>query len=87
MPGHVNYLTGNDPSLWQTGVPVYTGITYRDLYPGHAPTQLSGKMELVWGTQTAPFNIKFNDSFCRFIENNLKITVFRSNFTSVKQTT
>lgn len=33
------------------------------------------------------FNIKFNDSFCRFIENNFKITAFRSNFTSVKQTT
>jgi CHASE2 domain-containing sensor protein len=34
---------------------------YRDLYPEHPPAPLKGKMELVWGTETAPFNVTFND--------------------------
>ena len=34
---------------------------YKDLYRPHAPGSLAGKMELVWGTRTAPFNVKFND--------------------------
>lgn len=34
---------------------------YRDLYPSHPLGPVDGKLELVWGTKTAPFNIKFND--------------------------
>jgi hypothetical protein len=34
LPGTANYFTGNDPSLWQTNVPTYGSIVYRDLYPG-----------------------------------------------------
>lgn len=29
-----NYFLGNDPSKWSTGVAVYEGITYDELYPG-----------------------------------------------------
>jgi YD repeat-containing protein len=34
LPGVSNYLIGNDPSKWRTGVPHYADVTYRDLYPG-----------------------------------------------------
>ncbi len=31
---HVSYLIGDDPSRWQRNVPVWSGVRYRDLYPG-----------------------------------------------------
>jgi phosphatidylserine/phosphatidylglycerophosphate/cardiolipin synthase-like enzyme len=34
LPGVVNILKGNDPSKWQTNLPTYAGIVYRELYPG-----------------------------------------------------
>ena len=33
-PGEVNYLRGNDPERWQTELPGYTSVVYRDLWPG-----------------------------------------------------
>src|ERR1700682_4588524 len=32
--GTVNYLIGNDPARWQTNLPTYGEIVYRDLWPG-----------------------------------------------------
>jgi hypothetical protein len=32
--GDINYLLGNDPERWQTGLPGYTSVVYRDLWPG-----------------------------------------------------
>jgi hypothetical protein len=32
--GHVNYLIGNDPSQWRTGIPTHARIRYRQVYPG-----------------------------------------------------
>ncbi len=34
VPTHVSYLIGKNPSLWQRDVPVWSGVRYRDLYPG-----------------------------------------------------
>ncbi len=34
QPGVVNYLVGNDPSKWRTGVPTYAKVRYSQLYPG-----------------------------------------------------
>lgn len=34
LPTHVSYLIGNDPARWQRDVPVWSGVRYRDLYPG-----------------------------------------------------
>ena len=31
---HVSYLIGSDPARWHTDVPVWSGVRYRDLYPG-----------------------------------------------------
>lgn len=33
-PGVINYLIGNDPARWRTGVPLYSRVTYDDVYPG-----------------------------------------------------
>lgn len=30
----VSYLIGNDPALWESDVPAWSGVRYRDLYPG-----------------------------------------------------
>jgi hypothetical protein len=34
LPGKVNYLLGNDPRQWRTGVATYGGIQYLGIYPG-----------------------------------------------------
>ncbi|HNT74469.1 MAG TPA: SBBP repeat-containing protein [Anaerolineae bacterium] len=34
MAGRANYLLGNNPARWQTALPLYTHVTYTDLYPG-----------------------------------------------------
>lgn len=34
MLGKVNYLLGNDPSQWRSGVPVFTRVRVNNLYPG-----------------------------------------------------
>lgn len=33
-PGDVNYFRGNDPSRWRTGIPRYSQLVYRNLWPG-----------------------------------------------------
>jgi hypothetical protein len=34
LPGVVNILKGNDPAKWRTNLSTYSGIAYRELYPG-----------------------------------------------------
>ena len=34
LPGVANYYIGSDPSRWQSNVPTYGSIRYRNLYPG-----------------------------------------------------
>lgn len=34
MPGKINYLIGNDPSKWQTGLPTFGNVRVEELYPG-----------------------------------------------------
>ncbi len=31
---HVSYFLGNDPAQWNADVPVWSGVRYKDLYPG-----------------------------------------------------
>jgi hypothetical protein len=33
-PGHVNYLRGDDPGGWRTGLAAYESVVYRELWPG-----------------------------------------------------
>jgi uncharacterized repeat protein (TIGR01451 family) len=34
LPGVANFILGNNPAKWQTNLPTYAGIVYRNLYPG-----------------------------------------------------
>jgi hypothetical protein len=34
LPGRANYLTGNDPAGWQTGLPTYATVVQHNIYPG-----------------------------------------------------
>ncbi len=34
LPGKSNYFIGGDPTLWRTGVPSYSRVRYREVYPG-----------------------------------------------------
>ena len=34
LPGKSNYFIGNDPSRWHRGVPQYSRVRYRNVYPG-----------------------------------------------------
>jgi PKD repeat protein len=34
VPGTYNYIIGDDPSLWRTGVRAYSEVVYQDLYEG-----------------------------------------------------
>jgi uncharacterized protein (TIGR03437 family) len=34
LPGVANYLIGNDPARWHTGVPTYQRVRYPGIYPG-----------------------------------------------------
>ncbi len=34
LPGKVNYLIGSDPGKWHTGVPAFSRVRYRGVYPG-----------------------------------------------------
>jgi hypothetical protein len=34
LPGVVNILNGNNPTKWRKNLPTYSGVAYRELYPG-----------------------------------------------------
>ena len=34
LPGKVNYFSGDDPTRWRSNIPTYSGVRYRDVYPG-----------------------------------------------------
>ncbi len=34
LPGHVNYLLGDEPSKWRTNIATYARVRYRSIYPG-----------------------------------------------------
>jgi hypothetical protein len=34
QPGMANYFIGNDPNKWQTNVPIYKKVHYKNIYPG-----------------------------------------------------
>ena len=42
LPTKMNYLVGNDSAKWRSGVPVWGGVRYRDLYPG-VDLEISGE--------------------------------------------
>jgi hypothetical protein len=51
LPGKVNYLRGNDPARWRTGLPTYENIVYQALYPG-VDLRYEGSQGRLKGTYT-----------------------------------
>lgn len=49
-----NYLTGNDPSRWQSGVPNYARVHQRDLYPGIDVVYYGNQRQLEYDFVVAP---------------------------------
>ncbi len=50
LPGKSNYFFGRDPAKWITGVPQYSSVTYRQVYPGidliyHGDEESAGRLE------------------------------------------
>ncbi|MBI3872547.1 MAG: SBBP repeat-containing protein [candidate division Zixibacteria bacterium] len=45
-----NYFLGNDPAKWRTGVPNFTAVVYRDIYPGIDAriTGVAGQLQTKW---------------------------------------
>lgn len=51
LPGRVNYFSGNDPTHWQTDLPTYAGVVYRQLYKG-IDLRFDGTSRSLKGTYT-----------------------------------
>ena len=54
LPGAVNYLVGNDPSRWRSGVPTYARVEYQSLYPGVDLVYYGTQGELEYDLVVAP---------------------------------
>ncbi len=54
LPGRVNYLIGNDPAQWRTGVPVFSKVRYRDVYPGVDLIYYGNQRQLEYDFVVAP---------------------------------
>jgi hypothetical protein len=54
LPGESNYLTGNDPRKWQTGVERYSKVQYAQVYPGIDMVYYGNQGELEYDFVVAP---------------------------------
>lgn len=50
LPGIVNYLIGSNSRVWHIGIPTYSGVGYRNMYPGIDLVYYghSGRVEYDW---------------------------------------
>jgi len=53
LPGVANYVIGNDPHTWKTGIPTFAKVVYKDVYPGIDLTYYGhvGQLEYDWIVQ------------------------------------
>ncbi|PYR06911.1 MAG: hypothetical protein DMF99_24660 [Acidobacteria bacterium] len=54
LPGTTNYLIGNDPRLWKTGIHGYHKVEYRDVYPGVNVIYYGNQRQLEYDFVLAP---------------------------------
>lgn len=54
LPGHTNYLSGNDPAKWQTGLSTYAKVKYQDIYPGIDVVYYGNQRQLEYDFVVAP---------------------------------
>ncbi|MEP6913478.1 MAG: SBBP repeat-containing protein, partial [bacterium] len=54
LPGHRNYLRGNDPAKWQTNVPTFRKVAYQEIYPGISLTYYGNSRDLEYDFELLP---------------------------------
>ena len=54
LPGKVNYLTGNDPAQWRTGVGMFAKVRIGELYPGINLVYYGNQQQLEYDFAIAP---------------------------------
>ena len=54
LPAKANYLLGNDPTKWRTGVPLYAKVRYKDAYPGIDLVYYGNQEQLEFDLVVAP---------------------------------
>jgi hypothetical protein len=54
LPGRSNYLIGNDPAQWKTGIPSYARVRYPEVYPGVDLLYYGSQSELEYDFVVAP---------------------------------
>jgi hypothetical protein len=54
LPGKINYLTGNDPAQWRTGVAMFAKVRVRELYPGVNLVYYGNQQQLEYDFDIAP---------------------------------
>src|SRR2546425_1545635 len=54
LPGKANHFIGNDPAKWQTNVPTYAKVQYRDAYPGIDVVYYGNQRQLEYDFVVAP---------------------------------
>ncbi len=54
LPGKINYLTGNDPAQWRTGVDMFAKVRVAGLYPGVNLVYYGNQQQLEYDFDIAP---------------------------------
>jgi uncharacterized repeat protein (TIGR01451 family) len=54
LPGHQNYLLGNNPAKWQTNVPTFLKVVYEGIYPRTSLVFYGNNRELEYDFELAP---------------------------------
>lgn len=67
LPGKSNYFIGNDPTKWHSNIPQFSGVRYREVYPGvdlvfHGAEQQQLEFDFVLnpGASPDPIALKFS---------------------------
>jgi hypothetical protein len=54
LPAKSNYLLGNDPAKWRSGIPQYARVRYESIYPGISLVFYGNQGRLEYDLQVAP---------------------------------
>ena len=54
LPGKSNYLLGNDPAKWRTGIPQFARVRYENVYPGINLVFYGNQGRIEYDFQVAP---------------------------------
>ena len=81
MAARANFLIGDDPAAWHTGVPTYRGIVYRNLYPGidmnytGSDPRLKSEFRVAPGANPSQIRLEYPDADGVFVDANGDLVV------------